>query len=292
MKRSFIATMIAVISVPAVAPSMADDRALFYQGGAVRAAVQMPVVMAGSATIDEALPRIIPSPYRVILDDSVPASLYLIWGNGDNWMAVLNRALAPIGLVAQPDWSRNTVSVIWRKQTAPAQAATATPVLPVGSVHGVAGAPVAPPPVPAKQNGRFEIVRPLEQSPAQPFTPAPVQQSPSAKAALPSEALSPAATPISERSKFVFGITGQLPDPGVMWQLMKAVVGGDRLVLTGASTVKDDEKRVRYSNGYATRLRANLLAVGFPPSSVVVVEHEVNAERSNKPGVKILISRG
>lgn len=289
VKRSLIAVIVAAVSLPAVAPSMANDRSLFYQGRTQSS--QMPLVSAGGAVIDQALPRIIPAPYRVILDDSVPASLYLIWGNGDNWMTVLNRALAPIGLVAQADWNNNTISVGWYKPAVQTPVASPAPIVPA---YAAPAAPVVPVPVPAKPKGGFEIVQPSSvgnSGSGQPVDVAPIAKKVEQPARTATESpVSP--VPQSGQSKFVFGITGQLPDPGVMWQLMKAVVSGDRLVLTGVSTVKDAEKRANYSNRYATRLRANLLAVGFPASSVAVVEHELHAERGNKPGVKILISRG
>lgn len=293
VKRSLIAAIVAAVSLPAVAPSMANDRSLFYQGRAQ--SPQMPLVSAGGAVIDQALPRIIPAPYRVILDDSVPASLYLIWGNGDNWMTVLNRALAPIGLVAQADWNNNTISVSWRKPAAQAPVASPAPIVPAYAAPAASAAPApAPAPAPVKPKGGFEVVQPSSvgnSGSGQPVDIAPTAKKVEQPARTATESpVSP--VPQSGQTKFVFGITGQLPDPGVMWQLMKAVVSGDRLVLTGVSTVKDAEKRANYSNRYATRLRANLLAVGFPAASVAVVEHELHAERGNKPGVKILISRG
>lgn len=287
VRRSLIAAMIAVV----FSPSMAGDRDMFYRGS-VRPAAQMPFVTAGVGVIDEALPRIIPAPYRIVLDDSIPASLYIVWGDGDNWMDVLIRALAPIGLVAQPDWSRNTITVVWRKQPAPAQAAPA-PV--VDSVRGVADNPDNPAallPV-ADKRPTFEVVHPTPHA----FTVATAQQAQPAKEPMreaPSapEDVSPSAAPPAEQREFVVGIADRLPGPSVMWQLMKAVVGGDRLLLTGVSAARDEAKRIRYANTYAAKLRANLLAVGFPPPSVIVVEHDVRAERGDKPGVKILISRG
>lgn len=76
-----------------------------------------------------------------------------------------------------------------------------------------------------------------------------------------------------------------------MWLLMQAAVAGKHLVLTGQSGVLAEKKRVQFANTYAKRLRGRLLAVGFPPASVIVVERDRHAERS-KPGIKILIETG
>lgn len=87
-------------SVPASAwdaPSMPD------MGAGVR---------AGNAPIDQALARIIPAPYKIELDRSVSSNTVLVWAAGENWMTVLKRAIAPLGLVADPDWSRNTVRIV------------------------------------------------------------------------------------------------------------------------------------------------------------------------------------
>lgn len=107
----FTAGVSASVAALFATTALAGDEALFYQPSPTQEA---PFVTGGTAAIDRALTQIIPSPYRVLLDDSVPSSMVLIWGRGDNWMDVLNRALAPVGLVAKPDWSRNSVTVAWR----------------------------------------------------------------------------------------------------------------------------------------------------------------------------------
>lgn len=266
MKRSLIAAIAAVIAMPqAVAPTMADDRALFYRGA--KAAGRAPLVAGGKAVIDEALARIIPAPYRVTLDDSVPPSLYLVWGSGDNWMEVLKRALAPIGLVAKPDWSQNRVVVSWPKQPpAPVVAAPARVVTP---------SPEPAPRAPKKRG--FEIVQPAPD-------PAPAILAPT-----PAESITPQPTSVETTS--INSPAGRLPAAKDMWLLMQAAVAGKHLVLTGQSGVLAEKKRVQFANTYAKKLRGRLLAVGFPPASVIVVERDRHTERS-KPGIKILIETG
>lgn len=98
-----------------------SDRDLFYQPWQTKK--RAPLVAAGNAAIDDALERLIPTPYAIILDESVPATMYLAWPSSDNWMLSLELALAPIGLQARPDWANNRIVIGWSR---PAQA----PVLP------------------------------------------------------------------------------------------------------------------------------------------------------------------
>lgn len=69
-------------------------------------------IPAGSAKVDQGLARIIPPPYRIELDRSVPSTMILNWPAGSNWMEVLRQAIAPMGLVAVPDWSHNIVRIM------------------------------------------------------------------------------------------------------------------------------------------------------------------------------------
>lgn len=69
-------------------------------------------VPAGSATVDQGLARIIPPPYHIEIDRSVPSTTIINWPSGNNWMDVLRQAIAPMGLVAVPDWSHNTVRIM------------------------------------------------------------------------------------------------------------------------------------------------------------------------------------
>lgn len=97
-------------AMPAVAQS---DRDLFYSNGYATASTQSFVVQAGSATIDDALQRIIPMPYQIVLDQTVPESLYLVWRATNNWMDALQTALAPIGLEVVANWQRNEIIISW-----------------------------------------------------------------------------------------------------------------------------------------------------------------------------------
>lgn len=284
-KRIVMAVLTAAMALPATPmASQFNDRALFTasaRGGSVDKA---PVVRAGTALIDEALMRVIPVPYRIMLDESVPASMYLVWGNGDNWMAVLTRALLPVGLVAKPDWSKNIIKI--ERKIIPAHnsriaAASTAPVV-------IAPAPAAVVPVvspatdvpdqngnlvqPQRTNGSFVVVKP------EPKVPAPNPVSPVAQD---SHAV---------LAHFTAYGHGQIPAPDVMWQLMKAAVKGDRIVLEGFSSVSDEQRRARYAGIYARKLRDNMLAVGFPARAVVIEER--GAVRANKPGVRIVIIKG
>ncbi len=69
-------------------------------------------VHAGSAPIEQALSTIIPVPYRIALDQSVPASAIIVWPAGNDWMKVLRAAVAPLDLYVEPDWKSNTIRVV------------------------------------------------------------------------------------------------------------------------------------------------------------------------------------
>lgn len=274
MKRSLIAAIVSVIAMPpAIAPTMADDRALFYRGQN-KAWRDAPMVVGGRAVIDEALMRIIPAPYRVTLDDSVPASLYLVWGNGDNWMDVLRRALAPIGLVATANWGQNRIQVGWRQSAVPVVPAV-SPAVPVVPAPAPTPASAAAP----KKQG-FEIVQPK---------PAGVETAPRVPSV--DQDARPAERVEAARTASITSPVGRLPSPKDMWLLMRAVVAGKKIVLTGQSGVPAEERRIQFANTYANKLRGRLLTVGFPPASVVVVKRDSHAERS-RPGIKILIETG
>lgn len=279
LKRIAMAVLAASMVLPA-APmaNQFNDRALFTasaRGGSGK----VPIVRAGTALIDDALLRVVPAPYRIMLDESVPASMYLVWGNGDNWMDVLTRALSPVGLVAEPDWAKNVIKIAWKKIPAPAPRIAAAPAAPVVTAVApvVLAAPSAPAaPQPQRTNGSFVVVQP-EPKP-EPKVIAPYPRPPVAQA-------SPAAL-----AHFTADGHGKMPAPDVMWQLMKAAVNGDRIVLAGVSSISSDVKRARYAGLYARKLRDNMLAVGFPAHAVVIGEQ--TSGRANKPGVRIVIIKG
>lgn len=105
------------------------------------------VVTGGTAPIDQALPRIIPPPYRIALDQSVPASVQLVWQSGSNWMDVLRNAVAPLGLSVIPNWNTNTILIV-----KPAVATVPPPsseVMPAAVPPPIPVTPPAPMPAPA-----------------------------------------------------------------------------------------------------------------------------------------------
>jgi hypothetical protein len=89
------------------------DRWMFGFGSSKVSKTDAPVVHGGTENIDEALAKIIPPPYKIVVDDSIPASTKIIWGDGYDWMLVLKNALSPIGLMADADWSNNVVTIRW-----------------------------------------------------------------------------------------------------------------------------------------------------------------------------------
>lgn len=105
-------------------------------------------VTAGNAPIESALARIIPAPYRIELDSQVPASAVLVWRGGDDWMAVLRQAIAPMGLIVDADWQTNTIRVLERPkpQGAPAETMPAAmpAVMPAAATFPLANTATAP----------------------------------------------------------------------------------------------------------------------------------------------------
>lgn len=272
----FTAGLAAILSVYAVG----GDADLFYRNQAVSQYQGVPMVASGMGAIEKALITIVPAPYKVYLDDSVPQTMMLIWGRGDNWMDVLNRALAPVGLVAKPDWAKNSVTVAWRDQR-PAGAAPAAIAAAAVPTVTTAGAPAAPDMVsrkdhePAKpgnrMSGGFDAAPPVRVSAPEPVV-KPEQEVWSAVG-----------------KEIIAGRNGELPAAGDMWILMKAAVAGKQIVLTGRSQVSNEMTRNRFANLYANRARKSLLAVGFP-SRLVVVNERVGAAGS--PRVTIAVMQG
>lgn len=82
------------------------------------------VTQAGTGHIDDALDRIIPKTYQIVLDDSVPASTVLSWTAGRSWLSTLNDALYPDNLSAT--LSGTTVSIGWIADKRPPRQKTMT----------------------------------------------------------------------------------------------------------------------------------------------------------------------
>lgn len=68
-------------------------------------------VQSGSAPIEQALSQIIPQPYAIKMDASIPKDWIVHWSSGQDWMTVLRQALAPMGLRVVPQWSQNTILI-------------------------------------------------------------------------------------------------------------------------------------------------------------------------------------
>jgi hypothetical protein len=58
-------------------------------------------VAAGTARLDEALDRLVPASYRIVVDDGIPAQVVLVWPSGADWERVVRAALDPIGIELQ-----------------------------------------------------------------------------------------------------------------------------------------------------------------------------------------------
>lgn len=94
-------------------------------------------VTPGNAPIESALARIIPAPYRIELDSSVPASAVLVWRGGDDWMTVLREAIAPMGLIVDADWQTNTIRVLERPKSIAAVPESMPAVMPAATSAAV-----------------------------------------------------------------------------------------------------------------------------------------------------------
>jgi hypothetical protein len=112
-KHIFALTASSALACLALAPLPA-----FADGGAMARAWSPSVVptglsvASGSAPIEQALSTIIPAPYHIALDESVPSSAVIVWPAGNDWMKVLRAAVAPLDLYVEPDWSNNTVRIV------------------------------------------------------------------------------------------------------------------------------------------------------------------------------------
>lgn len=267
-KRYLAVVMLAFFTVS----SYSDDRAMFRQ--------YAPPPVQESAPIERALARIIPAPYRIMLDDAVPGSLALVWKRGDNWMEVLTAALAPIGLQAVPDWNTNTITVTWKERpSAPPAQVAAAPAAPQS-------APDAPDPkvaAPAGMSGSFEFFAKDDSVGADSL--APVGQVRDffigKKKAFPAE----------EFVVIVVKPGGGLEGSNI-WKVMKAAALGSRVVLTGYSGAIYEKNRVRYANQYAATLRAKLLGMGMPPEIVTVNERAEYRTAGDFPHVEIVLRKG
>lgn len=243
------------------------DRQLFY-----RQALADLDNKKESLPIDQALAKLIPDPYIIYVDKSVPSTLQLSFvdpGKNGDWLDSLEKALAVTGLMVQPDWNRNTLRIVSSKsqgRTLPGQgqsSASASPVMPVF-------------------RGRFESAG-IDNSKSK--NPALVEDV-SIKTPARDEAPVPELRVI--RSSH---LAGRLPISSDMWELMQAAVAGRRIMLVGYSAVAEEKTRIRLSNTYAHRLRARLMEIGFPAHLVVVHERKEYKEKSERPQVQVVVEQ-
>lgn len=286
LKRTVKAMMVTslVLALPTIPlANTATDRALFEMNARSAGQPGEQMIRPGYALIDDAAARIVPVPYRIQIDESVPASMQIVWSGGDNWMEVLRRALAPAGLVAEADWSRNTIKIAWKSRPSQviAQSAREAPV---------AGAPAAPASafevVSPAQTGGFVVVQKQSNDGGFVVTkPAPVYDAPAAPAV--QRQFQDRDAGRSER--YAVSASADLPSSAVMWRLMQAAVNGEKIVLSGVSSLGSEEQRARYGAMYAKRLRSRLVEIGFPADTVVLGSRQ--SDRANKAGVRIMVSK-
>jgi hypothetical protein len=103
-------------------------------------------IQAGYAPMDQALATLVPAPYHILVDRSISRHAVLTWRSGNDWMAVLRNALAPMNLRVRADWNTNTIE-IYPAQVMPApREMTSAVVMPATATSAPAAvfAPVAP----------------------------------------------------------------------------------------------------------------------------------------------------
>lgn len=321
MKKTAKAMMITslVLALPTIPmANTATDRALFEMNSRGSGQSADPLIRAGHAPVDDAVAKIVPAPYRILMDESVPASMQLVWGGGDNWMEVLRRALAPVGLVAETDWAKNTIKISWKakpsqviaqsSQETGIAAAPAAPSAfevianeaPRNSYQARAqSAPVSPAstvarqtyPAQPAQTGGFVVAQQSRNVGGFVVTkPEPVAAQAAAQAPRVSRASSaPQVAKSDPVERYAMSANADLPSSAVMWRLMKAAVNGEKIVLSGVSSLSSEEQRARYGEMYASKLRTRLIEIGFPADTVVLGDRQ--SDRANKAGVRIMVSK-
>lgn len=262
----------------AAMPSMAGDAGLFYTPNTTRQNQALVATRGNSAPIDNALLKIVPPPYRVVVDSTVPASMVLVWGQGDNWMRVLANALAPVGLVAVPDWGRNVITVTW--DNTPAGRLAASSAVPVSGMSG--SFEMVKPKTPSQHNGPGSFGQPMTGNPVLKLT-APES----------SQSSGVAGAGASIKVEWTFAVDKEAqPGANEMWGLMKAAVSGKRILLLGHSGAKSESSRIWYANNRAKKMRERLIDIGFPADLVVVNERGNYALSGDKPRVSISVVQG
>ena len=117
-------------------------------------------IKSGTAQLEQALATLVPTPYEIKLDQSIPRSMIVTWSDQPDWMSALRQAVAPSGLRIVPDWANNTVSIA--TGNAPATNVVLTGYTPSQQMKerlAAMPAPVAAPPAPpAPPAVRFDVV--------------------------------------------------------------------------------------------------------------------------------------
>lgn len=134
------------LSLAVMAPAHAESLAQQWQAPSMPANTS---VKAGAAPIEQALTAIIPAPYRIALDEAVPATAIVVWPAGDDWMKVLRAAVAPLDLVVSPDWKTNVIRVVHVDHGARPQLARMPDVTPAASASPAAAPETMPEPAAA-----------------------------------------------------------------------------------------------------------------------------------------------
>jgi hypothetical protein len=75
------------------------------------AAAAQPVA-AGSDTVDRAIVRLVPSPFKATVDPRVPAGTVLSWSASDDWMPALLQAASTAGLRVEPRFDAGRIDVL------------------------------------------------------------------------------------------------------------------------------------------------------------------------------------
>jgi hypothetical protein len=91
-------------------------------------------IHSGSAPIDQALQVIVPSKFKVVIDEKIPRDLNMSWPESPNWMVALVQATRKAGLQIQIAWDKSLLRV----------ALPASPVVVAASAPRASVAPVVP----------------------------------------------------------------------------------------------------------------------------------------------------
>jgi hypothetical protein len=255
MKKTLIAVLVASLISPVIS-AIADDRANFQTYAKTDENPLM--IKSGMAVVDVAMSKIIPSPYRILIDSSVPSSMMVVWHDGNNWMEVLKDAVAPMGLVATPDWNNNTVTIAWGKGKKPAIPKTMT-----GS-FGVMDTALSVP-EPTVQSSEY-----LKKTEDRLYI-----------GKTDGMAVSYTKTYTADRNG--------LPDFATLFDMRVAIGDGGEIIVTGFSGVKNESSRVKWANYFAEEMKKKLVQLGFAEDKIVVRKRTDYEKKGDKPRVEFFL---